>query len=367
MSSSSSTQSLLSRFEASMILSAVGDAVGYRRGKWEFLKNGPKIHQQFNDMGRFAGLHVNDARSWPVSDDTVMHLATAETLTDSAFASLSFHDQITLLTQKYDVSMNDMNGRGPGLKCIQSLNMLHKHPELWHKMAYDKAGGGCGGSMRAMCIGLRYFGEEKRKDLIRYSVESGRITHNHVNGFMGAVVSAAFTAFAVEQIPPRQWGRLLLDSIIPQTLNYVGESGRDVEQVKMDMKKFESKFLDYMQQRNVVSGETEPKFPEKYGVEERDQFYNTWSFNGWAGASGDDSVIISYDAVLGSGNDWEKLVERGVLHYGDNDSTGAISCAWFGALYGYPDAQKYQQNWKGIEYEGRLKKQAELLYQLATK
>jgi len=26
---------------------------------------------------------------------------------------------------------------------------------------------------------------------------------------------------------------------------------------------------------------------------------------------------------------------RGVLHGGDNDSTGAIACAWFGALYGF--------------------------------
>jgi len=26
---------------------------------------------------------------------------------------------------------------------------------------------------------------------------------------------------------------------------------------------------------------------------------------------------------------------RAVLHGGDNDSTGAIACAWFGALYGF--------------------------------
>lgn len=360
--------SLYTRFEASLILSAVGDAVGYRRGKWEFLKDGPRIHQQFNDMGRFKGLKVNDHKSWPVSDDTVMHLATAETLTHAQFSqasSSSFHDQMTLMTKFYDHSMDDMDGRGPGLKCMQSLSMLRKQPHRWNELKYDGSGGGCGGSMRAMCIGLRYFGEERRDELVRYALESGRITHNHVNGFMGAVVSAAFTAFAIEDIPPRKWGRLLLDQIIPKALSYVNESGRDVEKIQVDMTKFGTKFLSYMQQRNVVSGETEAVFPEQYGVVERDAFYRTWSFSGWAGASGDDSVIIAYDAVLGSGNNWETLVERAVLHYGDNDSTGAIACAWYGALYGYPDAS-YEQNWKGIEYEDRLKKQAKLLYDLAT-
>ena len=47
------------------------------------------------------------------------------------------------------------------------------------------------------------------------------------------------------------------------------------------------------------------------------------------------NIEFRYDALLGSGHDWKTLCERGMLHGGDNDSTGAISAAWFGALYGF--------------------------------
>lgn len=67
----------------------------------------------------------------------------------------------------------------------------------------------------------------------------------------------------------------------------------------------------------------------------RDEFYNSLAWAGWGGASGHDSIIIAYDALLGSNGDWEELVLRGVLHGGDNDSTGTICCAWYGAMFGF--------------------------------
>lgn len=351
-----------------MVLAAVGDALGYRRGRWEFLKDGPMIHKQFQKMGGFQGLKISNHKEWPVSDDTVMHLATAEALTDDRSLKLTeFKDRITFMTEKYIDCMRDMKGRAPGLKCMSSLSTLNGCADKWDQMRYDNAGGGCGGSMRAMAIGLRYAGPENREDLIRYSVESGRITHNHVNGFMGAVISAAFTAYAIEDVPVHKWGHLLLNELIPQTMHYLQQCQRDWELIQRDMKKLEAKFLDYITERGIADGNSEPVFPEKYGVKERDQFYKKWSYSGWAGSSGDDSVIIAYDALLGAKNNWETLVERGVLHYGDNDSTGSICCAWYGAAYGYPDGTKYRNNWENVEYESRLKKQAQLLYDLYSK
>jgi ADP-ribosylarginine hydrolase len=92
------------------------------------------------------------------------------------------------------------------------------------------------------------------------------------------------------------------------------------------------------------------KFPETFGVKERDQYYKSISFSGMGGSSGHDSVIIAYDALLGSGDDWIEFMKRGgmypkskctvcltvkiALHGGDSDSTGSIGAAWWGALYG---------------------------------
>ncbi len=101
---------------------------------------------------------------------------------------------------------------------------------------------------------------------------------------------------------------------------------------------FTSFWLNYLKVRNIESGESEPIFPEKYGVEERDEFYKTIASIGkhnWAGSNGLDSVLIAYDGLLGCGGDWRELCLRAMLHGGDNDSTGCIAGGWYGALFGF--------------------------------
>ena len=44
-------------------------------------------------------------------------------------------------------------------------------------------------------------------------------------------------------------------------------------------------------------------------------------------------------------------MKRAILHGGDNDSTGTIAAAWFGALYGLENVPK--SNW--INVEDRIK------------
>lgn len=67
----------LDQFKASMVLSAVGDALGYKNGEWEFCHSGEAIHRELKNLG---GLEKIDIKGWVVSDDTVLHLATAEAL-----------------------------------------------------------------------------------------------------------------------------------------------------------------------------------------------------------------------------------------------------------------------------------------------
>ena len=70
----------LDQFKASMVLSAVGDALGYKNGEWEFCHSGEAIHRELKNLG---GLEKIDVKGWGVSDDTVLHLATAEALVSS--------------------------------------------------------------------------------------------------------------------------------------------------------------------------------------------------------------------------------------------------------------------------------------------
>lgn len=145
------------------------------------------------------------------------------------------------------------------------------------------------------------------------------------------------------------------------------EAKRDWDQIQFDMNKFEAQFGEYLKIRGLDQWPNNgPVFPQEYGIEEREKFYKYWSYDGWAGSSGNDSVIISYDAVLAAQNDYEKLVEHGVIHGGDNDSTGTISLAWYGAMYGMPDTSKYAKNWSNLEYYAELCAMADKLYDETT-
>lgn len=62
-----------------MVLSGVGDALGYRGARWEYCTSGPQIHAELAELGGLAAISL-EPPEWPVSDDTVLHLATAEGL-----------------------------------------------------------------------------------------------------------------------------------------------------------------------------------------------------------------------------------------------------------------------------------------------
>jgi ADP-ribosylarginine hydrolase len=68
-------------FEAMMVLAAVGDAMGYKNGSWEFNTSSKLIHKEMMTITNGKGpLAIKIGLDWKYSDDTVMHIATAKAL-----------------------------------------------------------------------------------------------------------------------------------------------------------------------------------------------------------------------------------------------------------------------------------------------
>ncbi|XP_075035115.1 ADP-ribosylhydrolase ARH1-like [Mixophyes fleayi] len=344
-------------YVSAMLLSAAGDALGYRNQLWEYCKSGPQIHGELEELGGLPKIGVS-LPDWPVSDDTVLHLATGESLATGKMNVDLYHQ----LASRYVAAMTDMEGRKPGPTSILGTSQLIPlHPD-GYKIPFNPSATGCGAAMRAMCIGLRFPRPSELSLLVSVSVESGKMTHNHPTGYLGSLASALFTSLSVQRVPLEQWGVRLLETL-PLALDYVRSTEADVGPHLEAWDYFRESWERYLTERGLLQGSGPVVFPSLYGAAERDLEYGRWSLDGWPGRSGHDAPMIAYDALLGAGSSWEELCRRSMFHGGDSDSTGVIAgCCW-GAIHGLSGVPK--GNYSALEYRERLEAVARSLHELA--
>ena len=91
-------------------------------------------------------------------------------------------------------------------------------------------------------------------------------------------------------------------------MSYIKKVGRDVKGNEEHWSYFTDSWTAYLTTRGILHGNSDPVFPERYSVVDRDAFYKSLSYRQrWAGASGHDAPMIAYDALLGAGASWEEL------------------------------------------------------------
>ncbi|XP_054035447.1 ADP-ribosylhydrolase ARH1-like [Dryobates pubescens] len=348
---------LVAAYEAVLVLSGVGDALGYRGGLWEYCTQGPLIHAQLAELGGLEAISL-EPRQWPVSDDTVLQLATAEGLA----TGLEGEPLLQELARRYVAAMGDMEGRKPGPSSILGTSQLRPGEPQGYRIPFNPSGTGCGAAMRSLAIGLRYPHARELPTLIRVSIESGRMTHHHPTGYLGALAVALFAALGARGEPPEHWGAELL-RVLPLAWEYVEGTGVALEDNASAWPFFHDAWQRYLSSRGLLPGQGPPQLPALCSAAERDEAYSAWALQGWAGRSGHDAPMVALEALLAAGGCWAELCARGVLHGGDSDSTGAIAAGCWGLLHGLDSVPPGLH--RGLEYSDRLRAAARSLHRLA--
>uniref|UniRef100_A0A4W4FNF1 Inactive ADP-ribosyltransferase ARH2 n=1 Tax=Electrophorus electricus TaxID=8005 RepID=A0A4W4FNF1_ELEEL len=334
----------MEKFQTAMVLSAVGDALGYRKGRWENCTSGAQIQKELSALGGLEALKL-DPDNWPLSDRTLMLMTTAEALVTGM--DTPTQDLYRELVRLYVDAMVSLQGRAPDPSTVEGCAHLKPNNFLlaWHT-PFNEKGSGSGAATKAMCVGMRYWQPERLDTLVEVSIETGRMTHHHPIGFLGALCTALFTSYAMQGKPVVTWGRDLM-KVTPKAEEYCRKTIRHLagEEYQEKWFYFEAKWQFYLEERRIEEeGQNKPLFPKCYDADETDKVYKRWSSEGLAGHRGHDAPMIAYDALLAAGSDWGELCKRAMFHGGDSSATGLIAGCLYGLLYGLKQvpAELYQ-------------------------
>ncbi|XP_042314224.1 protein ADP-ribosylarginine hydrolase-like protein 1 isoform X1 [Sceloporus undulatus] len=351
----------MDKFKAAMLLAGVGDALGYRNFTQENNALGAKIQGELKEIGGLENL-VMSSDKWPVSDNTLMHMATAEALITDYWC---LEDLYRELVKRYVDMIEKLPGRRSDPATIEGCSQLKPDNYLlaWHT-PFNEKGSGFGAATKAMCLGMKYWKPERLETLIEVSIEVGRMTHNHPTGFLGSFCTALFVSYAIQGKPLVQWGREMM-KVVPMAEEYCKKTIRHMAEYQEHWFYFEAKWQFYLEEREInEENQNKPHFPDNYDAEEREKTYRRWSSEGRGGRRGHDAPMIAYDALLGCGTDWTELCNRAMFHGGESAATGAIAGCLYGLLYGLSKVPKglYQD----LEQRERLEYLGETIFQLSS-
>lgn len=318
-----------------LVTLSYSETIGFFNGTWEFNYNNNitniqelsyftfRIIQHYYSLGN-KNINIKNLNA---SDDTILNFCTIHSIINNDYKSGFLHYKNKLLEDK----------RASGFTTTQNIKFINENPNKHIK--YQNDGGGNGAAIRTSPIGILF---HNYKDIITKSFLNSIITHNNAIGFLGGIASALITNFAYNNISPNLWLNKLIE--LEDEINTIIKLNFDQEDYILylkDKKKFWDKIKDYNEYKTKIYLENKQFYDYQNRIEYllnlfRPNYKNSRNINIGGGAH--ESIIMAFEAILLSYNNKNKLIDfdqmifYGVLHAGDNDSTGAICAAWYSAF-----------------------------------
>ena len=344
------------KVEGCLYISSFLETFGFFNGKWEFnyghkidsIKEGVIMNYVFiNNFTMLGGIELIDITKLKSSDDTILMLATCEAVNNGGGED----NYIKSYLKYYDELKKEK--RQSGNTTLSSLETIRLTKSI-KSIQYSTSHGGNGCAIRTAPIGLKYWNDYDK--VCEEALIASLVTHNYPLGYLGGIVSALFTAYAVNNINPFKWSENLIkmhkENYFIKLVSKYSEQNveKEINEYFIYWDKYNELRLSKMKYRNL------PIFIyPTYKIIDLLQYtpvqYQT-QMKGFdkMGGSGLEAVILAYDNLLLSAKpdnkinpivdiinpkfDWYTLFFNNVFFFGDNDSIGAISGAWYGAYLG---------------------------------
>tara|TARA_A100001015_G_C14972099_1_gene705605 strand:+ start:208 stop:1329 length:1122 start_codon:yes stop_codon:yes gene_type:complete len=368
----------LDKIKACLILGSYLDTLGFNNGYWEFnfykkisnLRDAMLVQNEIiNHYYSLGGPCINIS-SWNASDDTIMMIATKIACDKNATINNFKEQYLKILSTLKDKK------RASGYTTIKSLEKLKNNK----KINYENIMGGNGAAMRTAYIGIKFHKPFQIDELIETSIASSRLTHNYPLAFLGGLVTALFTSYAINDINPFSWAKNLMELEKSGKIDNYMKQTNIYEKYKKDKNEFFQFWSKYIEQR-LDRIQIRPREFLFSGDRYKDLLNYTpgvilgsknVDFSKFA-STGVGATIVAYDSLLMSiisvtdiekidnifslknynklNFNWNNLIFFSTLHFGDNDSTGIIAGNWFGALRGFKDIENKNRILNELEFK----------------
>ncbi len=387
---------------ACLALGAYGDTLGFgsgtHDGSWELCGSTKHICKiiQKHYQGSYRNIPFM-REHWTVSDDTLLHLMHAKVL--AKHPTLTGDELIEKIAHKLVKTVgkhcrDDTNERSFGTSTRRSYLSLKDHPTSWKEhVRYREESCGCGGAMRGMILGHRFFGRDRRATLVEVALKTGLLTNPSVVGVSGCLATAILTAFAKEDMAVQEWGKKLLEAFeqarqffnMEHKAHASGNYHKLVESLSKEPEwlKLQKNWKMYFREIGFTAGQIPPRKTFPGTLTDRDELHKKietaiteqQSEELTIGDRGDTSVMLAlhgfllgvrmvldhytnetnttpsnlrklYDALSEKDRQAivDKIVEFTIIHGGDNDSTGGIALSLFGTVFGTAGVDEAQIN-----------------------
>ena len=349
------------KIEAAFMLLSYLETIGFKNGTWEFNYNiymnniedalvvNFTILTEYMSLGGFNFLSI---KKWYASDDTILMISVIKALIDGG-KEIDFINRYI----EIDKELNEKK-RVSGNQTLKSISFLKKITQkklksYIDKIPFEETMGGNGAAIRTGPIGIFYANNIDK--VISVSIMASRLTHNIPLGYLGGLVTALFASYAYNDISPVLWIDKLLELYESNKIQDIIHKTNINDRHDKEIANYFATWYIYKEKRfnDLINFRNKgififPRTRYSSIMEFMPDGPTFGKFNS-IGASGIDSVIFAYDALLMSiiPNEHfqiknenlvfnpESLVFFSALHVGDSDSTGAIAGFWYGVLNGF--------------------------------